>query len=64
MLRGETRDGEDLDGLISDQRREDRRRGPRVLQHHGRDVDYAPVVVTQRPVGADEFSHAVTACGW
>ena len=33
MLGGETRDGEDLDELIGDQRREDRRRGPRVLQH-------------------------------
>jgi hypothetical protein len=63
MLGRETRDGEDLDELIGDQRREDCRRGPRVPQHHRWDIDYSPVVVTQRPVGANEFPHAVTACG-
>ena len=63
VLRRQTRHGEDLDGLIGDQRREDRRGGTRVLQHHSRDVDDASVAVTQRAVGADEFPHAVTACG-
>jgi hypothetical protein len=63
MFGGETRDGEDLDELIGDKRGEDGRRGSRVLQHHGRDIDHASVVVTQRPIGADEFPHAVTACG-
>ena len=63
VLRRETRHGEDLDGLIGDQWRENRGRGTRVFQHHSRDVDDAPIAVTQRAIGADEFPHAVTACG-
>ncbi len=63
LFGGATRDGEDLDGLIGDQRREDGRSCPRVFQHHRWNVDDASVAVAKRTVGAGEFPHAVAAWG-
>jgi len=63
MLGGDTRDAEDLDGLIGDQRCEDSGSGAWVFQHHRGHVHDASVAVEQRTIGADEHPHAVTACG-
>ncbi len=63
MLGGDTRDAEDLDGLIGDQRPQDRGSSAWVFQHHRGHVHDASVAVAERTIGADEFPHAVAACG-
>src|SRR5258705_822127 len=61
MSCGDTGDTEDFNGLIGDQRAEDGRGVPWVVERHGRHVDDATVAVAQRAVGENEFAHAVAA---
>jgi hypothetical protein len=59
MLGGETRNREDLDGLIGDQRRQDDGSCAWVLQQHRGHVHDASVAIAQRTVGAHEFAYSV-----
>src|SRR6266850_8018979 len=58
MLGGDTRDGEDLDGLIGDQRRQDDGSGSWVFQEHSGHVHDASVAIAQWTVGAHEFAYS------
>jgi hypothetical protein len=59
MLGGDTRHGEDLDGLIGDQRRQDDGSGSWVFQEHSGHVHDASVAIAQWTVGAHEFAYSV-----
>ena len=63
VLGRQTRDAEDFDRLIGNQRREDRRRGAGSLRTTVGTSTTRPSPSRSGPVAADEFSDAVTAGG-
>src|SRR5688572_7593452 len=63
ILRGQTRDGEDLNRLICEQRCEDPGCRAWVVQYHRGHIHDAPVAITQRTVGAHQLANAMAASG-
>ena len=61
MAGGQTRDGEDLDGFLGEERRQRGRGNPRIAERERGQAHGLALVVAQRTVGADEFADAVAA---